>query len=203
MSSRSGRFATVLCLFAAAVASARELKFPTTNPAGTLRTGDVVEFTVHGLYGPGVATPLVVRVDEKGKVKLPMVDEVAVAGQTNDAAGPLIAKAYEDAQIMSRGGTSVTVAIVAVAAQMPIKPGPLAAGDTVRVTIFELTGPGQRTEVDAAVAPDGTITMPIAGKVKIAGATDADAARAIAKAYKDGRIISNPSVLLLRTASGS
>ena len=184
------------------VTTAAELKFPTTNPAGVLHPGDVVEFTVYDLYGPGVATPLTVRLDEQGRVKLPMIDEVAVAGQTNDAAGLPVAKAYKAAQIVS-GPMTVTVAIIATAAQMPVKPGPLARGDTLRLTVFDLTGPGKRTDADCAIAADGTITAPLAGQVKVAGLSDGDASRAIAKAYKDAQIITNASVIVLRTASGS
>lgn len=186
-----------------ATASAAELRFPTTNPAGTLRAGDVVEFTVFDVYGPGTETPLVVRLDEEGRAKLPLLDEVKVAGLTNDAAGPLISKAYEAARIVSKNSAPVTVAIIATAAQMPVKPGPLAAGDTVRITVFELTGPGRRTSMDCCVAADGTITLPHVGQVKVAGQGDADAGRAITKAYQDGQIITNASVIVLRTASGT
>ncbi|MGC4031714.1 MAG: polysaccharide biosynthesis/export family protein [Tepidisphaeraceae bacterium] len=177
------------------------LTFPTTSPAGVLRAGDVVEFLVNDLHGPGTTTAFITRIDEKGEVTLPMLKPVAVAGLTNDAAGPPVAKAYEAAGMIS--GPVVTATIVATAAQMPVKPGPLAAGDTVRVSIFDLTGPGRRTEVDACVAADGSVTLPALGKLPLAGQTEATAARAISKAYSDQQIMTNAMVHVLRTASGT
>ncbi|HUP91104.1 MAG TPA: polysaccharide biosynthesis/export family protein [Solimonas sp.] len=68
----------------------------------------------------------------------------------------------------------------------------LGVGDAVVMTVFG------RPEFNttAYVADDQTITVPLAGAVKVAGLSPADAALRVAKALRDGQYLVNPQVSL-------
>lgn len=93
--------------------------------------------------------------------------------------------------------------------QLPQAPGPAAAegalspltplgpGDAVTLHLF-----GQ-PDMDSvlSVADDGTIRVPLAGSVQVAGLSAGDAARRVEKALKDGGYFVNPHVTLTVTQS--
>jgi len=78
-------------------------------------------------------------------------------------------------------------------AQSPDKLGP---GDTVNITVFQQ--PDLTT--DTRVSDAGSVTMPLAGAVKVAGLTTAEAAAAIEKALKEGQFLKSPKVRVALTA---
>ena len=63
-------------------------------------------------------------------------------------------------------------------------------GDVLRVTVFGQ--PDMTTE--GRISDRGSINMPLAGEVKVAGATPTEAANRIATALKDGKYLKNPQV---------
>jgi polysaccharide biosynthesis/export protein len=71
----------------------------------------------------------------------------------------------------------------------------LGMGDTVRVTVFQY--PDLTTET--RVSPQGTITFPLVGEVKIGGLTPAGAGTEIAKQLKRGKFMLNPQVTVVMT----
>ena len=71
----------------------------------------------------------------------------------------------------------------------------LGVGDAVRVTVFQQ--PDLTTE--ARISEQGSITMPLAGDVKIAGLSAAEAGARIAAALKNGKYLKNPQVSLAVT----
>ena len=71
----------------------------------------------------------------------------------------------------------------------------LGAGDTVNITVFQQ--PDLTT--DTRITDTGSITMPLAGSVKVQGLTTAEAAAAIEKALKDGQFLKNPKVRVALT----
>ena len=66
----------------------------------------------------------------------------------------------------------------------------LGVGDAVHVTVFQQPD----LTLDARVAENGTIVMPLAGAVKIAGLTTTAAGAQIAEALKRGKFLNNPQV---------
>lgn len=66
----------------------------------------------------------------------------------------------------------------------------LGVGDAVRVTVFQQ--PDLTTE--ARINDRGTIAMPLVGDVKVAGMSQAEAAKSIAESLKNGKILKNPQV---------
>lgn len=67
--------------------------------------------------------------------------------------------------------------------------------DTVEVGVMSLEEAGKVSRLTRPVLADGTVSIPLAGAVRIAGLTASDAERAI-KTALDGRFIRNPEVTL-------
>jgi polysaccharide export outer membrane protein len=77
---------------------------------------------------------------------------------------------------------------------------PLAAGDALRVTVFQ----NPDLTLETRVAENGTITYPLIGTVQVGGTTVAQAEKKIAQMLKDGGFIVAPQVtILLTTAHGN
>ena len=76
---------------------------------------------------------------------------------------------------------------------------PLGSGDVVNVQVYG------RPELNTttSVGDDGTLSMPLAGAVAVAGLSPNAAAQKIAAAYKSGQYLKNPQVTLLVTQSHS
>lgn len=89
-------------------------------------------------------------------------------------------------------GLLLWMVALAAAAQAGDK---LGVGDAVRVAVFQQPD----LTLEARVAENGTISMPLAGQVKIAGLTTAAAAGQIADALKRGKYLNNPQVSVALT----
>ena len=91
----------------------------------------------------------------------------------------------------------------AAAPQAADKPAPtiekVGTGDVLRITVFGQ--PDMLTE--GRISDRGTISMPLVGEVKVAGATTSEAANRIAKALKDGQFLKNPQVSVAVTTARS
>ena len=62
--------------------------------------------------------------------------------------------------------------------------------DRLRVEVLSLERPGETTVIERSVASDGTVSLPLVGKVPLAGSSTGDAETRITGAY-DGRFIRN------------
>lgn len=71
----------------------------------------------------------------------------------------------------------------------------LGVGDAVHVTVFQQ--PDLTT--DARISERGTLAMPLAGEVKVAGLTQNEAAAHIADALKNGKYLKHPQVTVALT----
>lgn len=71
----------------------------------------------------------------------------------------------------------------------------LGAGDTVDVKVYG----SPELSTTTYVADNGTVTIPLAGAVKVAGLTPNQAAQAVAEALKKGQYLRNPQVTVLVT----
>ena len=72
----------------------------------------------------------------------------------------------------------------------------LGSGDALRVTVFQQ--PDLTTE--GRVSDRGTISLPLVGEIKVAGATTTEASTRIADAYKNGKYLKSPQVTVALTA---
>jgi len=66
----------------------------------------------------------------------------------------------------------------------------LGVGDTVHITVFQQAD----LTSDARISERGTVSMPLLGEVKVAGLSQAEAARLIASELKKGKYLNNPQV---------
>jgi polysaccharide export outer membrane protein len=74
----------------------------------------------------------------------------------------------------------------------------LGFGDTITIQIY-----GQPESASIYVGDDGTIAVPLAGPVQVAGMSAVEAANKVAKILKDKGYFVNPQVSILVTQSGS
>ena len=72
----------------------------------------------------------------------------------------------------------------------------LAAGDVIRISVFQNTDMLLETRVSEA----GTVTFPLLGSVKIGGLSITKAEELIGKGLKDGNFVKNPQVLITMLA---
>lgn len=168
------------------------------NPAGTVRAGDLIEVVVWGLVADATPATMQVRVDADGKVALPLLNAIPVAGQTTDVAAVTFAQAYRQAAI--EPAAIITVGIVEPADRATVKPGVFASGETARILLFDLGSEGRPAVVNAVVAENGTVQIPLVGAVTLRGLTEADAAIAIQQAFRTRSLADNALVSVLRTS---
>jgi protein involved in polysaccharide export with SLBB domain len=168
------------------------------NPAGTVRAGDLIEVVVWGLVVDATPATMQVRVDADGKAALPLLNAIPVAGQTTDVAAVTFAQAYRQAAI--EPAAIITVGIVEPADRATVKPGVFASGETARILLFDLGSEGRPAVVNAVVAENGTVQIPLVGAVTLRGLTEADAAIAIQQAFRTRRLADNALVSVLRTS---
>ncbi|HYO07755.1 MAG TPA: M56 family metallopeptidase [Tepidisphaeraceae bacterium] len=99
--------------------------------------------------------------------------------------------------------TTTTVATDPVEPTSPIEPADLAVAaedyrigpsDLVNVSIAELTAAGVETVKAARVSETGSISLPFLEQVKVAGLTEAAAAKLIARAYEEARVLAKAQV---------
>ena len=162
---------------------------------GELRKGDLLEVAFwQGL--PSDPEIERARIDQEGLLGLPLVGGLKLEGLSETRAPQVIAKAFRDQHLIQNA--IVSVRRVQSADQADVKLGPIVKGDIVRVGISELAGPGVETTFILKVDENGQIAMPLGGDVKIEMLTETRAAQAIAKAYRDHRLIQNAQVWVLK-----
>jgi protein involved in polysaccharide export with SLBB domain len=164
--------------------------------ARPIARGDLLSVTVYDLAGPGARSEFKARVGADGTVGLPLIGTVTVDDLSEAKAVDAIVKALRDNNVAA--SAMVSVLRLESADRASVKLGPVAPGEVLRVTLMDLAGPGVETVKTVKVAANGQIAMPLAGAIKVDGLTEADAARAIAKAYADKHLISGAQVTVLK-----
>lgn len=158
--------------------------------------GDVISVTIYGLSGPGAGEPMLLRVDEEGNVSLPYVKKVKLSEMTTDRAAQVVSEAMKKGRVMP--DAIVAIGIARTAAESQTKPGPIAIGDKLQITVFDLVAQGQRCTLYAQVAEDGTVVLPFAGAIKISDVSEADANEVISKQMEAKQVIQGAVVSVLR-----
>jgi protein involved in polysaccharide export with SLBB domain len=167
--------------------------------AGKLTKGDLVAVTVDDLTGPGVTSEFRSHVGAEGEVAMPMLGGVKLDGMTEGQAEKAIAKAYLDRSLIQNA--VVGVRVVEPAAQAKVKPGPIGKGDLLSLAVYDLAGPGVRSEFQARVGTDGQVGFPYVGGVPVDGLSEAKSAEAIAKALREKGISAGAVVAVYRAQS--
>jgi protein involved in polysaccharide export with SLBB domain len=165
---------------------------------GTLAAGDLVAVAIDELTGPAVTSEFRSHVAEDGSVRLPYVGLLKLGGLGEGAAEDVVRKAYAKDIIRN---PVVSVRVIEPAAEANVKPGPVANGDLLDVTIWELAGPATPTRLDVRVDDDGRAAFPYVGPTKLAGLSEAAAAEAVVKRYREAHLIQNPILSLSRARS--
>lgn len=163
---------------------------------GPIAKGDLLALTVYDLMGPGKRSEFQARVGADGSVGFPLLGPVAVDGLSEAKAIDAIAKALRDNNLTT--SAMVSVRRLESADQANVKLGPVTPGEVLRISITELAGPGVESVKMVKVAENGQIAMPLAGAIKLDGLSEAEAARAIAKTYRDQHLISSAQVTVLK-----
>jgi protein involved in polysaccharide export with SLBB domain len=169
------------------------------DPCGIVGNGDLVELTVFGVTGPDQPATFPLRVDKDGKIAVPYVGPVAIAGKSPDVAAQIVSDAFERAQIGK--GLVVTLNRLESGDDPSVPPGDYAEGDGVRVLLYDIVGPGEPLVVFARVAENGTITLPYVGPVTVRGLDDNGANRAIMQLYRTKNVAQNTVVSVLKISS--
>lgn len=182
-----------------ALADARGADLVKDGLPGPVGAGDLISVTIYDLVGPGKGATFPVRVDGDGKASLPHVGQVQVGGRTTDRAASAVSGAYRDAKLIENA--VVTVGVLESGSAATVKPGPLNRGDRLRITIYGLVAQLQQpTTVLAMIGDDGSIELPVAGELKLAGLTEAEADKAIATLYRERGAVQGAIVSVLRLA---
>ncbi|HET6251235.1 MAG TPA: polysaccharide biosynthesis/export family protein [Tepidisphaeraceae bacterium] len=173
---------------------------PPSDHAGKFAPGDLLDVRCMDLMAPGVETSTPSRVASDGTVSLPYVGKVKVAGLTHRQAEGAISKAYKDANLVEN--LQVYIRRLMVASEAPRTSGIIGNYDLVRISFGDVTAPGTELVRVVRVEPDGTVAVPYATSVKIAGLTEDKAAAAISAEYQQHDDLSRvpTSVLILEAA---
>jgi protein involved in polysaccharide export with SLBB domain len=163
---------------------------------GVLAVGDLVAVSIHGVIAPDRSETFERHVCEDGHLGLPWVGSIPVRGLTTDRAAGEIVGGLRRANV--ENNAIVTVGVLRSAGESKIRPGPIAQGDPLRITIFDLTGAGARTEVLAVVGGDGMVELPAAGEVKLEGLSESDADAAVKNRFREKGVLEDAVVAVLR-----
>ena len=153
----------------------------------TIQPKDKLTVSLEGLDAPGRAAVFKLVVDERGLLKLPYVKEPLTAkGLTPKQLQAAIDKAYSDAALLQVANSSVSV-----------EPGKDTDSDRVvrpkdrlTISVRDLEAPGKDTIIKAVVDDKGDITLPyVKEPVRVKDLTCAKVEEAVAKAYRDARLI--------------
>lgn len=158
--------------------------------------GDLLVIAYPDVTPPGTECLRPSRVSADGTITVPFVGAVKVAGMSLGAAEKAVGRSLKEARIVATPAVSIDRHERAAAAS--VTPGPIVAGDVLRVSVWEVSGPGVETLRTLHVSAAGEVGLPLLGQTKLAGLTEGAAEAAIVKAYRDARMIDRAIVSVLR-----
>lgn len=164
---------------------------------GVLGERDLVVVTIHAMFGDKDAI-FERHVDGDGRIGLPWIGAVPVKGLSTDRAAAAVVAELGRTNVASN--PIVTVGVLRSAADSHIRPGPIAPGAPLKISIWGLTGqgPDKASEVLAVVAGDGTVVLPLAGEVKLDGTGEAEADAMVKNKLKERGIVDDAVVTVLQ-----
>jgi protein involved in polysaccharide export with SLBB domain len=190
------RAATAPTLPATLPAATAAVVRPATRP-GTIEPGDLIVVEVPELTGVGSVVPKPMHVEADGTIHLLLINQpLQVRGLTTTEAQELISIRYREANVLQ--SAAVYVRRLQLAEVGPSLTGPIRNFDLLRVTIWDLGGPGHETTRIVRVGPDGQIGLPLIGRVKMTGRTASESELGIQEALRENHILQLAMVSVLR-----
>ena len=160
---------------------------PATRGDDSVHPGDRLTVSIFDLTAPNVVTAMGRRVDADGRISLPLVGQINLRGQTLADAPKLIIKFYRDANLMRNA--DVAVERTEAFDNASVRVGPIAAGDSVRIRMWDVEAVGQETAIVQLVPPDGRLKFPVLGLLPVTGLTEFQAEQAISRAYREANLV--------------
>lgn len=139
-------------------------------------------------------------VDGQGRLHMPMVGAVQVAGLSLPEAQRAITKAYFEAKLI-RDAENEVVWGQTRGQWIPLKP--MRPGEWLLVRVWDVEAPNVETRLKLQISEQGKATLPMIGAVKIEGMEDYEAEQEVARSYKAANLIQSPTVAIERGVDGT
>ena len=195
----SRRFSAVLVCSVALLLSAVARRAPAggsaTQPVDMIATNDLLCVGIWDVRPTGGETLKTVRVDELGNISLYYVGQLRVAGRSFEQAEKEIGDAYRASNLLQNAIPSINR--LETGATVSVASGPIAVGDRFSVRVLDLIPYIEECRV-LKVSDGGKVGLPLLGQFKMAGLTEADAEKAISRAYEEQFELRNIPVSVLR-----
>jgi protein involved in polysaccharide export with SLBB domain len=188
---------------------------PISQPTPAIKTAktevnDRLQVSLTNLIGMRLTQTLRTRVDPSGRISLPLIGQVSVAGKTLAEVQDVIAKAYSDAQIIKP--SDVRVDFSEQGDNVSIHSSPFQIGDHLLLHVGDLNGIGEETiapdVVDSKGCTDtpqifnnGASNPPELTNVKIQGLTEYQTEQKIVAAYRSAQVLANAGVSVERISA--
>jgi protein involved in polysaccharide export with SLBB domain len=184
-------------LTAVVVVAANLFVVKTPNPTA-IASDDLLEIKLVGLNAPNSATTWSKRVNSGGQINLPLVGTIETKGLSLQELVKRINIVYFENKLVRN--VRAKVAWIESGQNPSIRSGPVAEGDFVRVRIFDLVAPRVVTTMVKQIGDEGTIELPLVGRPKVEGMSEAQMENAITQWYRDANLIHSAMVECLRIA---
>jgi protein involved in polysaccharide export with SLBB domain len=167
-----------------------------TRTSEQLAVGDRLLVSIKDTDGILPATTFTPLLDADGRIRLPWVSPIDVAGGDIALASQSIARAYREANY--EGNREVTVSRIEITSAPATPRGKIRHGDRLKARIFDLDSPGQIAVIEAEVDSLGTFVVPHIGPIFLAGLSEWEAARTISERLKIASILNDAVVEVIR-----
>jgi protein involved in polysaccharide export with SLBB domain len=186
----------LMCLLFAAVPRLVSGEGP-KHPVDMIVADDLLCVGIWDIRPTGGETLKTVRVDPDGNISLYYVGTVRVAGKNFEEAEKEINDAYRASGVLQTPAPSVNRLEAAAAAS--ISSAKIAAGERISVRILDLVPDIEESRI-FTVSEGGKVGLPLLGQFKVAGMTEAEAEKAITKAFEEQFNLEKIPVSVLRLA---
>jgi len=140
------------------------------------------------------------RVDENLQVSLPIVGRLSFKGLTLPQVADAVKRAYHDGNLIMNAQVSATR--MESGTGPSVRPGPIAAGDFLRIEIGDLEGPGVVKTLTPTVPQDGVVALPKLKKgLQMIGLSEPDAEVAVKMAYREAQLMPNAMITVQKIAA--
>lgn len=168
------------------------------NSEQPLARGDLIEVTWLSTFNSRDTVAERLRVDERGQIYMPWNGSFEVAGLIPNQVAAKVPAIHP--QCLTSPDFTATVSIIERNRSLEIL-SPYKPGDTLQIRIHDLMAVGEVETITTPIAPNGTVTLPLAGPVNLVGLSDATAPKAIADVYSEKKVMNKALAFVLKTSS--
>jgi protein involved in polysaccharide export with SLBB domain len=164
--------------------------------AGRIEIGDLLKISLFDYWGPGTVVTKRRRVAQDGTVWFFYDTPIKVVGLTPAE----LPKVMRDACVknMIEWGSWEDVQRLESGFHPSVRPGPVARGDLIEITLSDIFGPSTEISHHARIEEDGKIALPYVGTISVVGMDEREIVKAIVKAYHDANLIQHADVDVLK-----